>query len=229
MAVVMLKCPHCLGMAQLKVIGLFVVPHTAPKGRGNVSLGTVCPGCHMPVAVLAKRTIGTGGAQDQQFNNAMNGLLNSTAPIESSYLELVDHWPKPPEPQIPDHLPDPVAKAFMQAERNYPLAGHEEAAGLMYRRSLELALGAKYPDYGGNLAGMIKRLVAERVLTEDVGHWATEVRLVGNDAAHALEVTRDDLEMMRGFADAVLRYVWTLPTQVQRRRAAKPPASDTTQ
>lgn len=223
MAVVTLKCPHCLGMAQLKVIGFFVCPRSNDAVPENVALGTVCPGCHNPVAIKTTRTLGVNVPLTSQFTNAMNHLIASPAPIENSHLKLVDSWPKPAEPQIPDHLPPAVSKAFLQAENNFPLPGHEEAAGLMYRRSLELALGAKYPDYEGNLAGMIKKLVAQRVLTEDIGHWANEVRLVGNDAAHATEVTRDDLEMMRGFADAVLRYLWTLPTQVQQRRGAKPP------
>jgi hypothetical protein len=222
MAVITLMCPHCLGMSQLKVTGYFI---EVTKQQQDVALGTACPGCHMPVAVLAKRTSARNNTLDTDFNNKMNHLVASTAPIEASGLQYVDHWPKPPEPSVPTHLPPAVEKAFLQAERNYPLKGHEEAAGLMYRRSLELALGEKYPERKGTLAQIIGELVAEKILTEDLGKWATEVRLVGNDAAHALEVTKDDLEMMRGFADAVLKYVWTLPTQVQQRRTAKQPVA----
>lgn len=222
MAVVTLKCPHCLGISQLKVIGHFIAPRNPKLPDDNVALGTACPGCGKPVAVLARRTLPRGNATaETNFSNAMNHLLQSAGPIDSSHLEYVDHWPKPPEPHIPGHLPPSVQKAFLQAENNYPLEGHEEAAGLMYRRSLELALGAKYPEHKGSLADLIKKLVTEGVLTADLGQWATEVRLVGNDAAHAAEVTRSDLEMMRGFAEAVLEYVWTLPTQVQQRRASK--------
>jgi hypothetical protein len=224
MAVVTLKCPHCLGMSQLRVIGHFIETR---KQSDEVSLGAVCPGCTKPVAILARRTVARGNqAVETNFSNAMTNLENSIGPIQSSYLEYVDHWPKPAEPRVPAHLPPAVQKAFVQAENNYPVDGHEESAGLMYRRSLELALGAKYPDLKGSLAENIKKLVSDGVLTSDLGQWATEVRLVGNDAAHAEEVTKGDLEMMRGLAEAVLEYVWTLPTQVQQRRASKLPNTE---
>jgi hypothetical protein len=226
MAVVTLKCPHCLGMSQLRVIGHFIETRKQPP-TDEVALGAICPGCGKPVAILARRTAARGNtALETNFSNAMTNLENSMGPIESSHLQYVDHWPKPPDPRIPAHLPPLVQKTFLQAENNYPLEGHEEAAGLMYRRSLELALGAKYPDLKGSLADVIKKLVSDGVLTSDLSQWATEVRLVGNDAAHAEEVTRNDLEMMRGFAEAVLEYVWTLPTQVQQRRASKLPEAD---
>jgi hypothetical protein len=216
MAFIVLTCPHCLSKTQLKIIGFNFDTSTRKVGQ-ELALGTFCPGCLKPVAVLARRE----EAVEQQFTHHIGQLLMSQLPISASKLSYLDHWPKQPEPQIPAHLPRPVEKAFLQAEKNFPLEGHEEAAGLMYRRSLELALGEKYPDKNGSLAAVIKDLVEEKVLTEDIGNWATEVRLVGNDAAHATEVTRDDLIMMRAFADAVLKYVWTLPTQVQQRRASK--------
>lgn len=221
MAFVTLTCPHCLGKSQLKVIG-FNFDQSSRKNGQEIALGTFCPGCLKPVAVLAKRVVG----DENQFSVTMNGLLATQLPLASSHLQYVDHWPKPPEPQIPAHLPKSAEKAFLQAEKNFPLEGHEEASGLMYRRALELALGEKYPDRKGTLASLIKDLVTEKILTEDLGNWATEVRLVGNEAAHAIEVTKDDLEMMRAFADAVLKYVWTLPTQVQQRRASKLTADD---
>jgi hypothetical protein len=216
MAYVSLTCPHCYSKSQLKVIGFNYDQITRKQGQA-ISLGTFCPGCLMPVAVLAQRM----ESDLATFLSLMNGLIASQHPIEPSKLKYLDHWPKLIDPQIPAHLPKPVEKSYLQAEKNFPLDGHEEAAGLMYRRALELALSEKYPERKGTLASTIKDLVAEKILTEDLGNWANEVRLVGNDAAHASEVTRDDLEMMRAFADAVLKYVWTLPTQVQQRRSSK--------
>lgn len=150
----------------------------------------------------------------------MQQMMASSTPIENHALVLVEIWPKVAVPQIPDHLPDSVRKAFMQAEANFTIEGHEEAAAMMYRRSLELALGAKYPDEKGSLKQTIDSLVAKHILTEDLGIWANDVRLLGNEAAHDDGVSKDELAMMRGFADAVLRYTWTLPEQVKLRRAA---------
>jgi len=226
MAVVHLKCPHCLAMAQLRVIGVSVFPRHPQHGMQEilVSLGTVCPGCHKPVAVLARRTgRGESNPDIMNFMNSINHLVASQHPIDASNLVYVDHWPKPEEPAVPEHVPDAVARAFLQAERNYPLEGHEEAAGSMYRRSLEVGLSIAYPNLKGTLAQRIKELVETRILTSELGQWADGIRLIGNDAAHAEEVTRADLKMARGFTDAVLRYIFTLPEQVKMHAAANAP------
>lgn len=218
MAVVMAKCPHCLGVAQLRVIGHW--PHQGPMKGNEVSLGAACPGCSMPVAILARYE---GAAHE--WGHWMNNLATSTGPIANHKLTYLRHWPAPPMPACPAHLPPNVEKAFLSAEHNFPQKGQEEASGMMYRRALELGLTAKYPERNGTLAQTIRGLVDDRVLTEDIGRWANDVRLIGNEAAHGDEVTRDELIAIRGFADAVLRYVWTLPAQVAQRHADKPTAS----
>jgi hypothetical protein len=99
----------------------------------------------------------------------------------------------------------------------------------MYRRALEMALSHKYPDLKGTLFERIRKLVSDGVLTKELGDWADSIRLIGNEAAHADEVTRDDLTMARAFTDAVLRYVFTLPTQVATRRAGTVTAPTTSE
>ena len=227
MSVVTIDCPHCGSKAEMRVIGAsaFKASETKSPDADRVALGVVCPGCHYPVAVLANRTGGYGDHTNVRFRENVKQVVAHVGPIDLLNMVKSDHWPKAPKPNIPEHLPDAVSKAYLQAEKNYVLPGHEEAAGMMYRRSLELALNLKYPDIDKSLAKTIKELVETNVLTADIGAWATDVRLIGNAAAHA-EVTREDLDMMRGFADAVLKYVWTLPTQVaQRRGEPTPPVS----
>ena len=221
MAVVVLICPHCESKAGMRIIGQSVHPEAAREkyNGAKVSVGLICPGCNLPVGALLKKD---GGPIDVNvWSSLVDRAFKGNDSITEHGFSLVDSWPKPPAPSIPEHLPEPVAKAFLQAENNFPKPGHEEAAGSMYRRSLEVGLSIKYPEMKGTLAANIKQLVAERVLTEDIGQWANNIRLVGNDAAHADEVTREDLTMARGFADAVLKYVFTLPEQVRLREAAK--------
>lgn len=217
MAVISSTCPHCTAKSQLKVIGFYV---WADKTTVFVSLGAICPGCQRPSSALAVAKGALAATPDAQRTQLLQHMVASPTPIEAHNLLLIDLWPKAIGPQIPDHLPDGVRKAFLQAENNFPITGHEEAAAMMYRRSLELGLSAKYPDEKGSLKQTIDSLVAKHVLTEDLGKWATDVRLLGNEAAHDEGVSRDELVMMRGFADAVLRYTWTLPEQVKLRRAA---------
>ncbi|NRQ15578.1 hypothetical protein BHMPCIPO_02828 [Ensifer sesbaniae] len=121
-------------------------------------------------------------------------------------------------PTIPEHLPADVEKAFVQAEGNYKMDGHEEAAATMYRRSLERALVATKPDLKGTLAAKIKSLVTAGEIPTALGDWAEEIRIVGNDGAHDDEVTRADLKAARMFCDAFLRYLITLPKEIELRR-----------
>jgi hypothetical protein len=182
----------------------------------------VCPGCNKPVGAVVKSDSKMNSAnQHTQFVSTLypSGatLVTANVTVQNFRLNLVEYWPKATEPAVPDHLPDPVAKAFLQAERNFPLAGHEEAAGSMYRRALEVGLMIKYPDLKGTLAQRIKKLVETNILTKELGEWSDGIRLIGNDAAHADEVTQEDLKMARAFTDAVLRYTFTLPEQVRLR------------
>lgn len=227
MAVINLKCPHCISMSQFRIIGFAPFPYdwAASSQHIFVSIGLVCPGCHKPVSALAKSTGAFNGQQSQAFiqslHQGVNGsLITAHTPIETFRLVFVDHWPKSTEPTVPDHVPDGVAKAFLQAERNFPIAGHEEASGTMYRRSLEVGLHHKHPDMKGTLAQRIKKLVEDNILTKELGEWSDSIRLIGNDAAHADEVTQDDLVMARAFTDAVLRYIFTLPEQVRLRKVS---------
>jgi Domain of unknown function (DUF4145) len=90
---------------------------------------------------------------------------------------------------------------------------------MMYRRSLELALKDKFPALSGTLAKRVKQLVADKTLPIPMGDWADEIRDLGNDAAHEPnQVDRDQLTMIRGFTDATLRYLYTLPAEIEARR-----------
>lgn len=89
---------------------------------------------------------------------------------------------------------------------------------------MEQAFEAKFPGMKGNLATKIDKLVQEGKLSADLGDWAHEVRLIGNEGAHDPEVNREDLTALREFTDAVLRYAISLPAEIATRRAAVQPA-----
>ena len=62
------------------------------------------------------------------------------------------------------------------------------------------------------------------MLTESLGEWADQIRLLGNDSAHELDQpTREDIEALRNFSDLVLRYLFTLPAMVAARKAISQP------
>lgn len=217
--ILIIKCPHCQrdGVAAV-ALGMHVhrSGHARTHNETWCSIAVRCPICSHPMAGILSPS---SGMNAPSFDSACSNWLNHGADTEAWRLCLKELWPKPPEPLIPAHVPDAVERAMLQAERNYPTPGNEEAAAIMYRRTLETALKDKFPSLTGSLAKRIKVLVKDRTLPEPIGDWADEIRALGNDAAHDDEVVdREQLTMIRGFADATLRYLYTLPAEVAARR-----------
>jgi Domain of unknown function (DUF4145) len=135
--------------------------------------------------------------------------------------QVFSFWPVAPGPLIPEHLPPEVERVYLQAERNFPISGNEEAAGTMYRKALDVGLKIIDPSVTtGVLKARIATLVQRNLLTPALGEWAEQIRLLGNEAAHEIDQpTRDEVEALRNFSDLVLRYLFTLPAMVAARKA----------
>ena len=85
-------------------------------------------------------------------------------------------WPEAPKPLIPEYLPFDVARIYLQAERNFPILGNEEAAGIMYGKSLDIGLKKIDPSLTGMLGRKIQKLSKEGKLTADIAEWSGHVR-----------------------------------------------------
>ena len=130
--------------------------------------------------------------------------------------------PEVPKPVIPELLPPDVERIYLQAERNFPVAGNEEAAGTMYGKALDISLKKIDPALTGMLGQKIKKLSAAGKLTADIAIWSENIRDIRNDAAHEEDpVTRDELVALRNFSEMVLRYLFSLPNAVRKRRGEK--------
>ena len=163
------------------------------------------------------RDIRGGHLKDPQAR--INSAMNDHVDVASVGMTVEIRTP-PLIPEPLDGLPENVAKAFRQAEDNFNRPGNEESAATMYRRAVERAIAVEYPDIkGSNLAQRIDNLVKDHIVPDVMGKWAHEVRFDGNDGAHDEEVTREQLEQTRAFADAFLRYLIVLPKLVESRRA----------
>ncbi|MCB1424102.1 MAG: DUF4145 domain-containing protein [Nitratireductor sp.] len=126
---------------------------------------------------------------------------------------------------IPPDLPESVERAYRQAERNRVQPDCEEPAATGYRRAIENAIKEKHPETKGPLRDRIRKLGDSGNLPKDMVAWAHQVRILGNDGAHELDgVTREEVEQARGFADAFLRYLISMPVMVEqvRKKTAVP-------
>lgn len=223
MAFCVLDCPHC-GAREVafRLIGAVTPPESlqiAERKKFAVA-GAFCPRCAMPVALKMAATDNLSNTTIAIADAISKWQRSNGEPLPEEFHLAATIVPTPDgDASVPNYLPETVSRAFRQAELNFKSENAEEAAAIMYRRALELAVKDQFPELTGTLAARIKKLVDSGDLPKALGEWASEVRLVGNDGAHEVDgVTRPDLVDARGFTDAFLRYLVTMPEEVRRRR-----------
>jgi hypothetical protein len=169
-------------------------------------------------------------------------VVRSYAISESSHPDVIGHnirypgerfriletWPEF-KGRCPSNVPENVESFYNQGLENLA-AGRWDAAGAMFRKSLDVATKLIAPDKRGkSLFSRIEELVAEGRLTQPMGDWSHELRLDGNDAVHDEEPeTQEDAHVMQRFAEALLTYTFTLRAMVEANRAKRQPANDAT-
>ena len=123
---------------------------------------------------------------------------------------------------IPEHLPDNVGGFFKQGVDNVK-QGNWDAAGSMFRKTLESALKHRFQDNANDkLVKRIEKAAEDRNLTSEMAAWAHQIRFWGNNAAHEDEpFTEEDARQMREFTDLFLTYLFTLPEKLARARDQK--------
>lgn len=95
---------------------------------------------------------------------------------------------------------------------------HREAAGMAYRRVLELTMKDKAPELKGTLEKRIDKLAEQGKVTPDIKDWAHSIRTLGNEAAHDEdEPTEEDVADLAAFTRVVLEYLYSMPAKVARR------------
>ena len=137
-------------------------------------------------------------------------------------------WPDTID-KFPEHWPEPIGRYWLQAKRS--LAGENwDAAAVMIRSALQLAL-REHNAKGRTLKDEINDLASQGILPPLMKEWATNVRELGNDAAHpqiAQQATDPkDAKDVAVFLDFLLEYLYNLPyrmKQYRNRPQSAPPA-----
>lgn len=131
----------------------------------------------------------------------------------------------PSEPKLlSEALPDSVKAAYDQAARCLNASLFEPCV-LMSRKCLEAvcrALNAK----GRNLHACLASLHEEEHIDSRLLHWAHQVRVIGNEAAHVVDVpvTKEDARDAFEFTEAILIYVFSLTKRFELLKARRPKA-----
>lgn len=208
-------CPYC--HAQNTAFAITFQRSRNPADRTSkqipITLGALCNACMGLIANQGFVNMSWPGATTDI--HALQGTLD-TVP----FLSLGEWLPRAPTPDVPEHLPEPVAAAMLQAERARMTENNQALAAMGYRRTIELAMKSINTS-GGSLVQRIDNLVAAGKLTQELGSWAHEVRVVGNDGAHDFdEPSTNDIEDVATFTRLFLLYTFTLPAMLAARRAA---------
>ncbi|WP_339077226.1 DUF4145 domain-containing protein [Acetobacter sp. AC2005] len=218
MATIALDCPRC----SQKNITMDICGYLDSDGGGGRSynLACFCRGCFLPVGLKitdAPRNLLSSNAHiiTLPLNIALSRDVDITARVKVSNIS-----PPPPKPTAPLFLPDNVERAFIEGERSR-ISGNVCAAGMTYRRSLELATKDKARDIPGasgkSLAARIRILAENQLLTPDIRDWADHIRIIGNESAHDEdEPSPQEIADLGNLTRMMLVYLYELPGQVQR-------------
>jgi hypothetical protein len=200
-----LECPYC----RAEKIGFAYRSHAQVKpGVGQTLLFLQCEGCGQGIIAV--------------IGNAPVHIAAWTSGQSASPGNIIASFPAPDAPKAPPDVPPKVNAAFLSGLDNLGRNGGANAAGAMFRRSIELAARAIDPNApaGINLKQRIERL-PDTVVTPSMKEWAQHIRLEGNDAVHGPDdYTEKDAKDLHTFAEMFLTYAFTLPEMLKK---ANPP------
>ncbi len=116
-------------------------------------------------------------------------------------------------------VPDLIARDFEEA-LGCATHGFRFAAAVVARRVVQatvIHVGGK----GDDLYKQIDSLPAE-TLAPTLRDAAHQVRLIGNDAAHAGQVSEEDIDQLLAFTHQLLNFLFVLPAELQLAEIKRP-------
>jgi hypothetical protein len=122
----------------------------------------------------------------------------------------------PSAPRLSDGPPDHISKIFDEAIDCMEIHAHR-ACTLMCRGVLE-AICSHMGEKKGTLERKLENLRDKELIDAKLFEWATELRFVGNVAAHELEVapSKQEAQYALTFTRAVAEQVFTLAVEFKR-------------
>lgn len=202
------NCPHC----RTRSAG-FYIAHQWPSLRGTdyANILAVCGVCNLGILIVSSR----------KYGSSHEDFIRLTQVYSYGQYEIVNIWPRG-SPEIPSGVPENISSFYMQGLDSLSTR-HWDAAGAMFRKTLDTATKALKPELKSlNLYTRINRLVDEGVLTSAMGDWSHEIRIDGNEAVHDEEPeTEEDARSAQKFTEAFLTYVFSLPRMVEDNRKSR--------
>lgn len=133
---------------------------------------------------------------------------SSLETLETAGIEGV--YPAPPSEDAPFFTPDRTKRFFQQGMSSLHI-GNPDAAGAMFRKSLESGLKERFSSSKRNLIDKIKDAASKGFITSEMAAWADHIRISGNEAVHDDDYTMEQARTLRVFTELVLIYLFELP------------------
>lgn len=182
-------------------------------------VSAVCGRCWSPIAIRVYSKDNNHYSRADEFRSSLGKANGQSYALTAGEFDIEVVRTPIEKNDIPKHLSPAVAKAYRSALKNYHQEDGEDAAAMLFRRALDVAIREKHPEVKGLLSPRINRLVELGLLPPSMKEWADQIRLIGNDGAHEPEgVTMAELKPMLGFTEAFLRYFITIPFEVDLHR-----------
>ena len=139
-------------------------------------------------------------------------------------------YPVPQPNPSNEKIPDTIRLDLDEAKLCLSVGAYRGCAVLTRRAIQNACLDKGTPK--ADLVDQINNLFDKRIITKDVRDWATDVRWIGNDAAHVNKepVEADDAEDSLKLAESFLEILYVIPKiseeSRKKRNKVEPPTGD---
>lgn len=210
-------CPRCGKQSSFEIAGSlpatidyegYSVDRNGDRQYDLIDRATslICRHCKQGVIVIEEQWIGESPKNKQKAGGVI------------SFRGI--HWWPLPQAHLSSDIPLDIANVFAEAVITLS-ANCPRASAVMSRRTLE-AITVEKGETKGSLAEKLANLGTKGILHPTLSEWAKEVRLVGNAGAHfdpIENITIDDARQLVNFIRELLKYLYELPAQLQKRRS----------
>ncbi len=181
------ECSNCEAYAEAEEIGSYQYLRRDDKPSGRYLL-LMCWRCENPILIV----------QDNIGNMVEGDIWDTPVKLYPSQ-----------EIRINPDAPKPIRVAYEEAAASFKARAYT-AAAIMCRKILE-GICKEHGVRERTLIKSLERMKDERIIDERLYEWADVLRLVGNEAAHDVNVTisRDDAKDMLEFTNAILDYLFS--------------------
>jgi hypothetical protein len=208
-------CPRCNKQSSFDTLGILPATFSSgmivsPDGKQRRDyydrvVSFLCRNCNQPVIVIEEEFIGDKPAKEgiSSGENSWQGFF---------------WWPYPSISYI-EEVPVPLQKIMQEAKVTFAAQCFRSSA-VMARRALE-AITVDKGETEGSLAQRIRNLVSAGIIDMNLGNWATEIRLIGNTAAHydpVDDVEKNEANQIIMFIDQLINYTYIMPAAINKRR-----------